>query len=340
MKKTTPFIIAEISSNHNGSLNRLKKLIDSAKEHGADAVKIQTYDEKSMTINLDKSYFKIKEGLWKNFNYWDLYKQAKTPYSWHKEIFSYAKKKKIICFSSPFDSNAVDMLEKLNCPMYKIASFEITDIPLIKKVAQTKKPIIISTGLSDLKEINLAYQTAKKYGAKDITLLYCVSSYPAPLNSFNLNNILILKKKFKCRIGFSDHSKDNTVAITASALGADVFEKHIALKNQKKGLDIEFSLKGDELREYVEAIKKAKTLLGSSNFIRKKNEIKNIKFRRSLYVAQTINKGEKFTEHNLKSLRPKIGLDPIHIFQLLGKKSKRKLPYGLPITKTLLKKIS
>lgn len=340
MIKTTPFIIAEISANHNGSLKQLKKLIDNAKEHGANAVKIQTYDEKSMAINLDKSYLRIKEGLWKNYTYWNLYKKAKTPYSWHKEIFSYAKKKKILCFSTPFDFNAVEMLEKLNCPMYKIASFEITDIPLIKRVAETKKPIIISTGLSNLKEISLAYQTAKKHGAKDITLLYCVSSYPAPIENFNLNNISILKKKFKCKVGFSDHSKDNTVAITAAALGADIFEKHIALKNQKKGLDIDFSLKGKELREYIEAIKKTKILLGSSNFIRKKNEIKNIKFRRSLYVAESIKKGEKFTKHNLKSLRPKIGLDPIYLFKLLGKKTKKNLPYGLPITRKLLKKIS
>jgi pseudaminic acid synthase len=339
MKKTTPFIIAEISANHNGSLKQLKRLIDNAKEHGANAVKIQTYNEKSMTINLDKNYFKIKEGLWKNFTYWDLYKKAKTPYSWHKEIFSYAKKKKILCFSTPFDSKAVEILEKLNCPMYKIASFEITDIPLIKRVAKTKKPMIISTGLSNLKEISLAYQTAKKHGAKDVTLLYCVSSYPAPIENFNLNNILILKNKFKCRVGFSDHSKDNTVAIAASALGADVFEKHIALKNQKKGFDIDFSVKGKELRDYIEAIKKTKILLGSPNFVRKKSEIKNIKFRRSLYVSKSIKKGEKFTEHNLRSLRPKIGLDPIYIFKFLGKKSKKALPYGLPITKELLKKI-
>ena len=172
MKKTTHFIVAEISANHNGSFSKLKKLIDNAKINGADAIKIQTYDENSMTIQSNKKNFKIKEGLWKNYSYWDLYKKAKTPYKWHREIFEYAKKKKIVCFSTPFDIKAVDFLEKLNCPIYKIASFEITDIPLIKKVAQTKKPIIISTGLANIDEIDEAYKTAKKMVRK--ILLYCI----------------------------------------------------------------------------------------------------------------------------------------------------------------------
>ena len=272
MKKTTPFIVAEISANHNGSFSKLKKLIENAKTNGADAIKIQTYDENSMTIQSNKKNFKIKEGLWKNYSYWDLYKKAKTPFKWHKDIFAYAKKKKIICFSTPFDIDAVDFLEKLNCPIYKIASFEITDIQLIKKVAQTKKPIIISTGLANINEIDEAFKTAKKYGSKNITLLYCVSNYPANLEDFNLHNISILKKRYKCKIGLSDHSKDNRIAIMATALGAEIFEKHIALEKQKVGLDIEFSLKGKELREYISDIKKTYLALGSANFLRKKNE--------------------------------------------------------------------
>ena len=339
MKKTTHFIVAEISANHNGSFSKLKKLIDNAKINGADAIKIQTYDENSMTIQSNKKNFKIKEGLWKNYSYWDLYKKAKTPYKWHREIFEYAKKKKIVCFSTPFDIKAVDFLEKLNCPIYKIASFEITDIPLIKKVAQTKKPIIISTGLANIDEIDEAYKTAKKNGSKNITLLYCVSNYPANIEDFNLHNISILKKRYKCRIGLSDHSKDNTIAIIASALGAEVFEKHIALEKQKVGLDIEFSLKGKELREYIRSIKRTYLAMGSANFLRKKNEIKNIKYRRSLFVAKSIKVGEKFTNNNLKSLRPKLGLEPKHIYKLLGKKSKRNLAYGTSITKKNIKKI-
>ncbi len=339
MKKTTPFIIAEISANHNGSFSKLKKLIDNAKINGADAVKIQTYDENSMTIKSSKKNFKIKEGLWKNYSYWDLYKKAKTPYKWHKDIFLYAKKKKILCFSTPFDIEAVDFLEELNCPMYKIASFEITDIPLIKRVAQTKKPIIISTGLANLYEIDEAFKTAKKYGSKDITLLYCVSNYPANIEDFNLQNISILKKRYNCRIGLSDHSKDSTIAIVAATLGADIFEKHIALEKQKVGLDIEFSAKGKELYEYIQSIKKTYLAMGSTSFLRKKNEIKNIKYRRSLFVTKKIKIGEKFTINNLKSLRPKIGLEPKYIFKLIGKRSKRNLDYGTSITKTNIKKI-
>ena len=233
------------------------------------------------------------------------------------------QRKKIICFSTPFDVDAVVFLEKLNCPIYKIASFEITDIPLIKKVAQTKKPIIISTGLANIDEIDEAFKTAKKYGSKNITLLNCVSNYPANLEYFNLHNISILKKRYKCKIGLSDHSKDNRIAIMATALGAEVFEKHIALEKQKVGLDIEFSLKGKELREYISDIKKTYLAMGSANFSRKKNEIKNIKYRRSLFVTKSIKAGEKFTTSNLKSLRPKLGLEPKYIFKLLGKKSKK-----------------
>ena len=234
MKLKIPFLIAEISSNHCGNFSLAKKLISCAKRNGADAVKIQTYTPDTMTIKSDKKYFKIKNGLWKNYSLWNLYNEAKTPLEWHKRLFKHARSIGIKIFSTPFDETSVDFLEKLNCPFYKIASFEMTDLPLIKKVAKTKKPIIISTGMSSLKEIEEAYKTAKKFGSKDITLLYCVSNYPSKLNDFNLNNIKILKKKFKCRIGLSDHSKDNRVAITAIATGAEIIEKHIALDNQKK----------------------------------------------------------------------------------------------------------
>ena len=332
-----PFIVAEISANHCGSIGIAKKLIKSAKKNGADAVKLQTFTESGMTINSKKKKFTITTGLWKGFSYWELYKKAKTPYTWHKELFKFAKKNKIICFSTPFDLDSLKLLESLKCPIYKIASFEITDLNLIKHVAKTKKPIIISTGMSQINEIKMAYDTAKKFGAKDITLLYCISSYPAQYDDFNLRNIDILKKKFQCRIGLSDHTKDNRVAFLASAMGAEVFEKHIALENQKHGLDIEFSLKGSELKKYKDDLLLSNKIIGQNNFIRKKNELKNLIYRRSVFAIKDIEKGEKFTNKNVRSLRPNIGLSPIYFEKLIGKTSKRKIKYGESIKKIDIK---
>ncbi len=333
MIKHNPFVVAEISANHCGSISIAKKLIKSAKKNGADAVKLQTFTESGMTINSNKKRFTIGNGLWKGFTYWELYKKAKTPHSWHKELFKFARQNKIICFSTPFDLNSLELLENLKCPIYKIASFEITDLNLIKHVAKTKKPMIISTGLSKISEIKKAFDVAKKFGAKDITLLYCISSYPAKYDDFNLKNIDILKKKFKCRVGLSDHSKDNRVASLASAMGAEVFEKQIALENQKEGLDIEFSLKGSELRKYKEDLLLSSKIIGQNNFIRKKNELKNLIYRRSLFAIKDIDKGEKFTNKNIQALRPNIGLSPIYFEKLIGKKSKRKIKYGSSIKK-------
>ena len=236
-----PFLIAEISANHCGSINIAKKLIDDAKKFGADAVKFQTFTPETMTLNSSKKNFLIKEGIWKGNKLWDIYKQAQTPLEWFSELFLYCKKKKIICFSTPFDETAVDFLEKIECPFYKISSFEMTDLPLIKKVAKTNKTIIMSTGMSNLDEIELSFNLAKKYGAKDVILLYCVSNYPSKFIDFNLKNISILKEKFKCRVGLSDHSNDNIIAKLAIASGADIIEKHIALKKYPKSLDYNFS---------------------------------------------------------------------------------------------------
>ena len=302
--KNKPFLIAEISANHCGNLRLAKKLIDTAKNNGADAVKLQTFSPETMTLNSNKKDFKIKEGLWKGYSLWNLYKKAQTPYSWHQELFNYAKKKKIICFSTPFDETAVELLEKLNTPIYKISSFEMTDIPLIKKIAKTKKPIIMSTGLSNLEEIELSFNTAKKFGCKDITLLYCVSAYPAKDSDINLNNLDILKKKFSCRVGFSDHTNNTNIACAAVAMGAEVIEKHIALNGQKKGLDIKFSLKGKEIQLFKKRISETYKFLGSNNFKRSKNEMKNKKFRRSIYAYKNIKKGEKFSKKNIKVIRP------------------------------------
>ncbi|MDC3308570.1 N-acetylneuraminate synthase family protein, partial [Candidatus Pelagibacter sp.] len=219
LKIKNPILVAEISANHNGSIIRAKKLIDTAKKYGADAVKLQTYEPSSMTINKKKNYLKIRKGIWKGKTLWDLYKMAQTPFHWQKELFQYAKKKNILCFSTPFDFEGVDLLESINCPIYKIASFEITDIPLIRYVAQTKKPIIISTGMSSLKEIDVAYKTAISNGSSSVTILYCVSNYPSKTEDFNLKNIITLKERYKCRIGFSDHSTNNSIGSAAAALG-------------------------------------------------------------------------------------------------------------------------
>ena len=276
MKSNSPFLVAEISANHNGKLSNAIRLIKEAKLYGADAVKIQTYTPDTMTLRSNKKYFKIKHGIWKGYKLWDLYNKAQTPYKWHKKLFDYAKKINIKIFSTPFDEDAVDFLEKLNCPIYKVASFELTDLSLIK-IAKTKKPIIISTGLGNLDEIEQAYNVAKRNGSSDITLLYCVSNYPSKIKDFNLNNIKILKNKFKCRIGLSDHSNDNIVAKTAVALGAEVIEKHIALGRQKKGLDIEFSLKGNQIKKFRDDIDNVQNLVGKDKFYRT-NEEKKIDF--------------------------------------------------------------
>ena len=337
--KNFPFLIAEISANHCGNFNLAKKLIDCAKKNGANAVKLQTYTADTMTIKSNKSYFKIKDGLWRGYQLWDLYDKAHTPREWHKRLFDYAKKIGIIIFSTPFDETSVEFLEKLKCPMYKIASFEMTDLSLIKKVALTKKPIIISTGTANIKEIELAFKTAKKYGASDITLLYCVSNYPSKVSDFNLNNIKILKDKFKCRVGLSDHSKDERVAVAAVASGAEVVEKHIALDKQKKGLDIKFSLKGKEIKKFKNAIDNTYQLLGKKKFYRNKTEEKNKVFRRSLFITNNIKKNEKFSKKNIKRIRPGFGISPVYYEKIIGKKSPYNLFKGDPFKKNILNKL-
>ena len=339
MLSKKPYFIAEISANHNGSLKKAKKLIFTAKKHGANAVKLQTYTPDTMTLNSKNKFFKIKKGLWKNFYLWDLYKKGQTPWVWHKILFKYAKKLKIDIFSTPFDETAVDFLESLNCPLYKVSSFEMTDLPLIKKIASTKKNMIISTGMSSLAEIKIAYKTAKKNGAKNIILLYCVSNYPSKLDDFNLNNIKILKETFKCEVGLSDHSKDNIIASTAVSLGATFFEKHIGLENQKKGLDIEFSLKGKEIYDYRKILDNAYSLTRKKYFFRSKSELQNRKFRRSIFAIKKIKKGEKFTKENIQVIRPNCGLEPKYYNQILGKKNPYSINKDHPLSKNILKKL-
>ena len=326
-----PFLIAEISANHNGSLKNCLNLIKTAKKNGADAIKIQTYTPEAMTINSRKKEFIIKDGIWKNYSLWDLFEKAQTPYHWHKKIFSYCKKLKIKCFSSAFDQSSIELLEKLNCPIYKIASFEMTDFSLLYKISQTKKPVIISTGLSNLDEIKDSVSFLKRNGTKDIAILYCVSSYPAKDNEFNLENIKILIEKFNCVVGFSDHSNNIEIAKLAFAMGARIFEKHIALANQTKGFDIKFSLKGKELLFFKKQLLKTQKILGKKNFYRNKNELKNLKFRRSIYAIKDIEKNEKFSEKNIKTIRPASGLNPKFYFKILNRKSKKNIKKGSPI---------
>ncbi len=335
--KKTPFFVAEISANHNGSLLHAKKLIKIAKKYGADAVKLQTYTPDTLTIKCNKPDFKIKDGLWSGKTLWDLYEKAQTPFEWHKELFDYAKNLEITCFSTPFDESAVNLLESLNCPFYKVASFEINHIPLIKKISQTKKTIIISTGMANLKEIDLAYETAKKNGAKQIILLYCVSNYPSKISDFNFNNISILKQRYNCKVGFSDHSTDNKVVAAAIAAGAEVIEKHIALESQKKGFDLAFSLKGKEIKDYIQIIDEISLMMGKKHFFRSKSENHSLQFRRSVYAVSDIKKGEKFTKKNIKIIRPGFGIQPVHFEELLNKKSPFNIKKQTPLKKILLK---
>ena len=337
--KNKIFLIAEISANHCGNFKLAKKLIKCAKTNGANAVKLQTFTPDTMTINSNKKYFKIKQGLWKGYNLWDLYNKAQTPLKWHKELFRYGKSLGIKVFSTPYDETAVDFLEKLHCPIYKISSFEMTDLDLIKKASKTKKPLIISTGMANLDEIETSFKVAKRNGAKDITLLYCVSNYPSSINDFNLNNIKILKDKFKCKVGISDHSTDNRVAIASVACGAEVIEKHIALDNQKKGLDIDFSIKGREIKKLRDDVDIAFNLLGKNIFFRNKNENKSKVFRRSIFTTKKIKKGQKFTKNNLKVVRPGYGIEPKYFNKILNKKSPKNIDKHEPLKSAILKNL-
>ena len=336
---TKPYFIAEISANHAGSLKTAKKLIKVAKYYGADAVKLQTYNADSMTINSNKKKFLVSSGLWKGEELWDLYDRAKTPYSWHKDLFDYAKKLKITCFSTPFDSEAVDLLEKLNCPFYKISSFEMNDFPLLQKVIKTKKPIIISTGTSNLREIKEVMNFVKKNKAKKVSLLYCVSNYPATSKDFNLNNIRILKKEFNCRVGLSDHSIDNNIAVAAVSAGAEIFEKHIACKDSKKSPDFKFSLYENEIGIYRKLIDDTYEMFKKKTFYRHNNENFYKKFRRSIYAIKNIKKGEILDKNNIKLLRPSAGLGPEYFNKILNKRSPITISYATSLSKNILKKI-
>ena len=333
---STPYIIAELSANHNGSISRAFESILAAKESGVDAIKIQTYTADTMTIDCDREEFQIAGGLWNGYSLYDLYKEAQTPYEWHKPLFDYAKKIGVTIFSSPFDSTAVDLLEELNTPAYKIASPEIIDLPLIKYVAQTKKPMIISTGMANLDEISEAVRVARENGCQDLVLLHCISSYPAPFEQSNLRTIPDLAEKFNILAGLSDHTMGTVVATTSVALGACVIEKHFTLSRDDKGPDSEFSLEPDELKQLCQDTKTAWQSLGKAGYERKSAEEANVKFRRSIYAIKDIKKGEQFTKDNVQRIRPGFGLAPKYYEQILGRTAKFDIRRGAPLSFNLV----
>lgn len=329
-----PFIIAEMSGNHNQSLEKALQIVEAAANCGVDALKIQTYTPDTMTIDCDSPDFIIedKNSLWKGEKLYDLYKKASTPYEWHKTIFDKCKKLGIIGFSTPFDLTSVDFLEELNCPIYKIASFENGDIPLLKKVAQTKKPVIISLGMIRLEEIKEAVDTLKSNGCGDLTLLKCTSSYPANVENSNLLTILDLQKHFPdCKIGLSDHTLGIGAAVASVALGATVIEKHFTLSRAEGGVDSAFSIEPAEMKQLVEECNNAYLALGKVNYELSESEKKSLKFRRSLYVVKDIKKGEKITSDNVRSIRPGYGLHPKYYEEVLGKIALRDLKFGAPL---------
>ena len=325
-----PFIIAEMSANHNQSLSRALKIVRVAAKCGANAIKLQTYTPDTLTLNEKKKDFLIKDkkSLWKGKYLYDLYKEAYTPWEWHKPIMDLAEKLGIVFFSSPFDETAVDFLEKLKVPIYKIASFEITHLPLIKKVASTKKPIIMSTGLASKKEIGEAIKTAKDAGAKKIILLKCTSSYPAKPENSNVITIPKMREIFNCGIGLSDHTLGIGAAVAAVANGAVVIEKHLTLKRKQGGVDSSFSMEPEDLKRLVNETNRAWKSIGKISFGPSSEEKKSLIYRRSIYVVKDISSGKKLTKDNIRIIRPGFGLAPKYYERVIGKKVKRNLKKG------------
>ena len=333
-----PYIIAELSANHNGSLERALKTIKMAKSMGADAVKFQTYTPDTLTIDSDKEDFKIKGGLWDGLTLYELYKSAFTPFEWHEEMFNYAQSVGITCFSTAFDESAVDLLEDLNTPAYKVASFEIIDIPLIQYIASTKKPMIISTGMANKEEIQEAVDVARENGNNELILLHCISGYPTPVEQSNLMTIPDMKNCFGLPVGLSDHTLGIEVSIASIALGASVIEKHVTLNASDKGPDSEFSIEPDQLNSLCIKCKSAWEALGSAGYERKPVEKDNIKFRRSIYVVRDIGSGEALTKENIRRIRPGYGLPPKYFNELIGKRVKSRIEKGTPLDWDMLEK--
>ena len=335
-----PFVIAEMSGNHNQSLERALALVEAAAKAGANALKVQTYTADTMTLNVKQKEFFVNDpaSLWHGKSLYQLYQQAALPWDWHQPIFKRCRELGLICFSTPLDETAVDFLESLKVPCYKIASFENTDIALIRKVASTGKPLIISSGMATEKELKESLAAARKAGCKDIILLKCTSAYPSDPKEANLLTIPDMAKRFNCVVGLSDHTMGVGVSLASVALGAAVIEKHFTLDRKDGGVDSAFSLEPAELAILVNEVKKTWQALGKVNYQPTKAEKKSLSFRRSLYAVKDIHNGEKFNKDNLRAIRPGYGLPPKHLKELLGQRVKHNIKRGEPINWSMIKK--
>lgn len=331
-----PYIVGEISGNHGGSLETALALIEAAAEAGVDAVKLQTYTADTITLKSDRPEFRLQDGLWSGETLYHLYQRAHTPWQWHPQLFAHARKLGLAIFSSPFDPTAVDFLETLDCPCYKIASFELVDLPLIRKVAATGKPIVMSTGMATVEEIEDAIAAARGAGAKALCVLHCTSAYPAEASTQNLATIADMRQRFGTLIGLSDHTTGTAVPVAASALGVALIEKHITLHGDGSGVDDAFSVGPAELRKLVEDVRTAHAALGSVNYTRSPAEIANRRFRRSLYVVKALRRGEILTGDAVRSVRPANGLAPKFLEAALGRRMSRDVAAGEPLSLDML----
>lgn len=332
-----PFIIAEMSGNHNQSLDRAMKIVEAAAETGVDAIKLQTYTADTMTIDKETDEFFIadKDSLWQGESLYNLYKKAYTPWEWQEKLFRHAEELGLICFSTPFDNTSVDFLEDIGCPIYKIASFENIDLPLIRKVAKTGKPIIASTGMASVAELDDMVRTARENGCADLTLLKCTSSYPATPKGTNLRTIPHMKDLFNCKVGLSDHTLGIGAAVASIALGATVIEKHFTLSRADGGVDSAFSLEPEEMKLLVRECNTAYQALGEVRYNTQEQEKKSLQFRRSLYITEDMKKGDVLTDNNLRSIRPGLGLPPKYYDVLMGKKVSKDVERGTAVDWTM-----
>lgn len=337
-KTHKPFVIAEMSGNHNQSLEKALSIIDAAAAAGAHAIKLQTYTADTLTINVSHGEFFIndKTSLWKNRNLYELYQEAHTPWEWHKALFDRAREKGVICFSTPFDETAVDFLETLDVPAYKIASFENNHLPLLKKVAQTGKPVIMSTGISDIGNLEDAVNTLRSNGCKDLVLLKCTSTYPATPENTNILTIPHMEKLFGCHVGISDHTLGTGVSVAAVALGACVIEKHFTVSRAEGGVDSAFSMEPHEFKMLIDESERAFLAMGYIQYGIQEEEKKSLTFKRSIYIVQDMKAGEMFTSENVRIIRPGLGIAPKYIDMVMGKKVTRDVKRGTALTFDLL----
>jgi len=326
-----PYIIAELSANHSGSIEVAKKSIKLAKESGANAIKIQSYTPDTMTIDSKKSDFLITDGLWKGYTLYELYKEAYTPFEWHRELFNYAKEHSITLFSSPFDETAVELLQGLNAPAYKIASFELIDLPLIKRAAECGKPLLMSTGMASVSEVREALDVAMKYGCGDVLLFHCISSYPAPLSESNLNNIEFLRSEFGVEVGLSDHTLNNIAATISIGLGASAIEKHFKPSDDVVGPDASFSINPTQLKSLISDCNDAFLSRGKSGFHRSIVEEGSRKYRRSLYFMRDLKAGDVVTSCDIRAIRPGYGISPKFFDQIINKVLNKDVERGDPV---------